>query len=139
MSDHEGGSQGGNLVGGADAAPVRDLPKGRLVTIDEFYTPDPAEPARAWHNFVAHFAGGMFGDSHRSKKYYQEFAAEYPDLAAKLCDAVQEMRKQKVNHLAQIKSDSQLRQMVYDAYAIMKRHGANDQELFGFGFETLKD
>lgn len=95
-----------------------------ILSLAEFARRNPTIPK--YNNFFLFFAAGVPGDLYRRAAHYKRFAQEHPDLAASLCDKIQNQRDRSLTTSQSLKPfDSDL----YEAYKIMKSYGVSDTDL----------
>lgn len=83
-------------------------------------------PTPRYNNFFLHFDGGFGGQVYREKDHYLRFAEEYPALAERLCQKIQ-------NGLSRVRTAKELKPVerdLYEAYKIMRGFGFSDVDLF---------
>ena len=79
-----------------------------------------------YNNFFLYFAGRA-GEIYRKAEHYKRFAEEHPDMAASLCDKIQNQRDRNKFTSESLKPfDADL----HEAYKIMKSYGVSDRDLF---------
>lgn len=94
-----------------------------MISFEEFRRRNPIP---RYNNFFLYFAFGP-GEIYRRAEHYKKFAGEYPEIAASLCDKIQNQRDRSLttsNSLRPFDED------LYEAYKIMKGYGVSDVDLF---------
>ena len=91
-----------------------------ILTFEEFSL---CNPYARYNNFFLYFSGW---EVYMEKEYYKRFVFEHPDMAAELCDKIQN-RKQSYSTKESLKPFTK---NLYEAYKIMRSYGVSDKDLF---------
>lgn len=97
--------------------------KPQILSLEEFAR---RSPIPRYNNFFLYFTRGA-GEIYRQAEHYKRFAEEHADMAASLCDKIQNQRDSNKFTSESLKPfDADL----YEAYKIMCGYGVSDRDLF---------
>ncbi len=99
----------------------------RILTLEQFSAPGNAG-LPTFNNFFVYFSDMSFlAPLYKAAPFYQRFAAEHEQLAARLNAEVQEALRGEGPRLDRLEGCIP---SLYEAYVIMKGYGCTDEELF---------
>ena len=97
-----------------------------ILSFEEFSSRDHPGHSDLPHysNFWLYFGSGFCGEAYRTSEVYKKLADEHPELAASLCNKIQNLPYITSENLKPFDED------LYKAYKIMRSYGASDRNLF---------
>lgn len=104
--------------------PKPKSPEPKILSFEEFIRRDPKWNHPHFNNFFLIFSRG--GEIYRRHDFYKKFETAHPDMAASLCDKIQNQIDFSVGEgKALIPYDRDL----YEAYKLLRGYGALDKDL----------